>query len=375
MTTYLDFPHRYLFGPGPTNASPSVLEAAGLPLIGHLDPVFSDILEDLCTGLRALFGTSNQVTFAASATGSAGMELLAMNLVEPGDTVLIGVNGVFGNRMTEACEKLGATVIQAKAAWGEAISLDVLKDAAGDAQIDIVWLVHAETSTGVHQCDLAEIGEWVHSQGALFFLDTVTSLGGLPVELDAWGVDAAFSGSQKCLSVTPGLAPVSIGTRALAKFEQRKTPVPSWYFDLAKLLQYWQVKDGRRAYHHTAPIAPLLALHQSVTDILTEGLNQVYARHTEVGDFVMTELQARGFEYVVQTPAERLPMLHCVRVPEGVDEAQLRQRLLQDHNVEIGSGLGAFAGTAVRIGVMGYNANIERVTYLLNALDQVLETI
>lgn len=363
--------HRLLLGPGPSNADPRVAAATGLPLIGHMDPAFVAILDEICSMLRPLFGTTNPVTFAASGTGSAGMELLAMNLIEPGDTVIVGVNGVFGGRIAAAARKLGATVVEATAAWGQPLEVaDVaaaLMRAGGSAHI--VWLVLAETSTGVRQHDIAAFADLAHDHGALLLLDCVTALGGLPLCVDAWGVDAAFAGTQKCLGVTPGCAPVTLGPRALAKFQARRAPVPSWYFDLEALLGYWEGRSGRRIYHHTAPIAPLLGLHESLRLLHVEGLEAVFARHAAAAVELSTGLEKRGFMYVVSDPAARLPMLHAVRPPAGVDEAALRTYLLREHGIEIGAGLGALAGQAVRIGLMGPNARSDVVQRLLAALD------
>lgn len=346
-----------------------------LPLVGHLDPFFSTVIDELQVGLRRLFGVDHPVTFAASGTGTAGMELLLANLLEPGDTALVVVHGVFGGRMREACNKLGVETLVLEAAWGTApdpAALDAVWDAAGRPALAALLAVHAETSTGVLLPDPAAFGNWARTHGALFILDTVTSFGGLQLDLPGWQVDAAFAGSQKCLAASPGLAPVTLGPRALERFAARRAPVPSWYLDLGKLLGYWEARAGHRVYHHTAPIAPLFGLHEAVRLVLTEGLPAVEQRVRSAAARLTTGLEARGFRYVVEDPAERLPTLHCLRPPAEVDEAQLRAALLAHHGLELGAGLGSLAGRALRIGLMGPNASDDGVTTVLAAIDAAL---
>jgi len=347
---------------------------SGLPLVGHLDTTFSEIMDEISAGLRTLFQTKNEICFAASGTGSSGMELLAMNLVEEGDIVCVGVNGVFGGRIKEICEKLKAKVFPMEVPYGEGISTTMLQDTIKKAggKVDIVWVVHAETSTGFLHTNLKEMADITHASGGLFLIDTVTGLGGNELRIDDWGIDAAFSGTQKCLAVPPCLAPVTLGPRAIEKFQKRKTPVYSWYFDLGKLLGYWQKTEGRRAYHHTAPITSCYALHEGIRLILEEGLENVQARHQHAAKVLREGLEARGFSYAVIEPANRLPNLHCVYPPNNIDEAKLRKNLW-DQGIEIGAGLGSFAGKAVRIGVMGkVNANEEVVKNFLLVLDTVM---
>jgi len=364
---------RLLLGPGPTNPYKEVLEAQAYPLLGHLDPTFSDIMDDLSAAMRTLFQTNNKVCFAGSGTGSAGMELLAMNLVEEGDTVIVGVNGVFGGRIAEMCEKLKAKVVPIKVPYGEGISLKMVEDAISSCnnKVDIVWLVMAETSTGYLHTNLREVSELTHKAGGLFLLDCVTGLGGVELKIDDWGIDAAFSGTQKCLGVPPCLSPITMNEKAISRIQSRKTPIPSWYFDVSKLLGYWQKKEGKRSYHHTAPISSLYGLYEGVRLILDEGLHNVQKRHKEAGEALKKELESRGFVYAVKEVGNRLPNLHCVYPPEDVDEAKLRKNLLEK-GVEIGAGLGSFAGKAVRVGVMGANATVETVQKFVKMLDEVL---
>lgn len=365
-------PEILLFGPGPSNPYPSVYEALSQPLLGHLDERFSPVLEEIQEGLRELFGTRNRITFSVSGTGSAGMEFLAVNFIEPGDRVVVGVNGIFGKRIQEMAEKLGAKVHPLVYPPGKGVDpedLEKLLKSLGKAEI--VWVVHAETSTGYWQQDLKTLAEVSHAYGALFFLDCVTSLGGIPVEVDRQGIDAAFSGSQKCLGVTPGLAPVTVGERALARFKARRTPVPSWYLDLSMLLHYWDAPQGKRVYHHTAPIAPLYALHEGIRLLLEEGKEEVYRRYQELGARVREQLLERGFTYLVEDPSCQLPMLHCLFPPPGIEAEQLRKGL-RERGVEVGGGLGELKGKAIRIGVMGRNMFPDRIQIFFERLDGVL---
>jgi alanine-glyoxylate transaminase/serine-glyoxylate transaminase/serine-pyruvate transaminase len=368
-------PEILLFGPGPTNPFPSIYEAIALPLIGHLDEVFGKVLEEVQEGLRKLFSTRNAVTFAVSGTGSAGMEFLAVNLIEQGDRVVVGINGIFGGRIAEMATKLGAEVIPLIYPPGKGIDPDDLKKLLQRVgSPSLVWVVHAETSTGYRQRYIAELAEITHTYGGLFLLDCVTSLGGIPVLTDEWGVDAVFSGTQKCLGVTPGLAPVTVVERALERFRKRKHPVVSWYLDLEKLLSYWNAPHAKRLYHHTAPIAPLYALHEGIRILLAEGLEEVYRRYERLGKELEISLEERGFRYLVEEPSDRLPMLHCLFPPPGVDPEALR-KLLREDGVEIGGGLGELKGKVLRIGVMARNMTSDRIAILIRALDRALERL
>ncbi len=370
---------RLLMGPGPSNVAPQVLEALGRPLLGHLDPEFLTILDEVAERLRQVFATSNRMSFAVSGTGSAGMEAALVNLLEPGDEAVVCVNGVFGGRMSEVATRAGAKVVPVESPWGEAIDADQMRDALGahpDAKV--VALVHAETSTGVAQ-PVDGIAAVAREHGALFVLDTVTSLAGMPVAVDDWGVDVAYAGTQKCLSVPPGLSPITFSERAMEQIRARRTPVQSWYLDVTLLEGYWGAAGGsgvspdkERVYHHTAPISMLTALHAGLGLVLEEGLEARWDRHARVGALLADALDARGFIYVAPQ-GMRLPMLHCVRLPEGVDEAAARKRLLAEHGIEVGAGLGPFRGTCWRIGLMGYTCSERNVLTLLAALDDVLK--
>ncbi|MEI7832058.1 MAG: alanine--glyoxylate aminotransferase family protein [bacterium] len=358
---------RILLGPGPSNVSPRVLTAMAQPTIGHLDPDFLQIMDDTRSKLRQVFRTGNELTLAVSGTGSAGMETVFVNLVEPGDTVLICVNGVFGMRMVDVAQRCGAIVETIEVPWGCAFEQDAIIEAATRLHPKLVALVHAETSTGVHQ-PVDQLHEPLHALGALLVLDCVTSLGGMPVELDAWGVDAAYSGTQKCLSCPPGLSPVSLSPRAIACLERRKCKVQSWYLDLTMVRQYW---GQERFYHHTAPINMLYALQEALTMVLEEGLEQRFQRHSEMHTALRSGLEQLGIHYVSQE-GHHLPMLNAIAIPEGVDDLTARRRLLQDDHIEIGAGLGAFKGNAWRIGLMGESATIENVQAVLAALARII---
>lgn len=359
---------RFLMGPGPSDVHPRVLRAMATPLIGHLDPQFIEIMDSVKEMLGQLFQTRNELTFAVSATGSAGMETCFVNLIEPDDEVLVCVNGVFGNRMCENVERCGAKAIRVEAPWGRPIDPTQVKDALQHCQPKVVAVVHAETSTGVLQ-PLEEISRWTHEAGALFLVDTVTSLGGVPVCVDEWGIDAVYSGTQKCLSVPPGLAPVSFSDAAVETMERRKRKVQSWYLDLSLIRNYWG--GATRAYHHTAPISMNYALYEGLRLIFEEGLEARFARHRRHHELLREGLEAMGFEFLVEAPY-RLPMLNAVKVPKGVDEAALRRRLLNDYNIEIGAGLGEFAGKLWRIGLMGCSSTENHVNMLLAALRKII---
>ncbi len=357
-----------LMGPGPSCVADAVYSALAKPTIGHLDPYFVEIMDAVKVQLRQLFTTQNALTLPMSGTGSAGMETVFVNLIEQGDSVLILTNGVFGTRMQDVAARLGATVDVLDAPWGEPILPEAVERKLENGQYDMVGLVHAETSTGVRS-DAAAIGHMVRNHGALFILDCVTSLGGIPVLLDDWFVDAAYSGTQKCLSCPPGLAPISFSARALKKLQARKSKVPNWYLDLSLLASYWE--GTTRTYHHTAPINMEYALYAALKNVLDEGLDAVYTRHTQMHELLVKGLHELGLEMLVN-PEYRLPMLNSVKIPQGVDEAAIRARLLKEFAIEIGSGLGPLAGKIWRIGLMGHTARQENVERLLDTLRKVL---
>ncbi len=362
---------RVLMGPGPCNPYPEVTEAFTRPLLGHLDPEFLALLDETNDRLRQVFRTANPLTFPVSGTGSAGMEAAFVNVVEPGAVVVVGVNGVFGERMCDVAGRCGAEVVRVDAEWGRALDPQALLDAHPAPAV--IAAVHAETSTGVRN-DVACLGQALRHQDAeaLVLLDCVTSLGGIGVEIDGWGVDIAYSGTQKCLGVPPGLAPFTAGPRALERLVERPR---SWYLDLNMLARY-VMGEGARAYHHTAPISMIYALHGGLGALLDEGLEASWARHQACGEALQAGLVARGFELFAQE-GHRLPELTTAWVPEarlpsGVDEAGVRRLLLERYGIEIGGGLGAFAGKVWRVGCMGHTARMANVTLLLGALDEVL---
>lgn len=360
---------RFLMGPGPSDVHPRVLKAMATPMIGHLDPQFIVIMDELKQMLRKLFRTRNELTLAVSATGSAGMETCFVNLLEPGDEAIVCVNGVFGNRMSDIVERCGAKLIRVDAAWGWPIDPAALEQALSKCRPKLVAVVHAETSTGLCQ-PLEEVGRLAHEAGALFLVDTVTSLGGMDVRADEWGIDAVYSGTQKCISAPPGLSPVSFSARAVEVMENRKagTKVQSWYLDLSMLRNYWQ--GAKRAYHHTAPISMVYGLHEALRIIFEEGLEARFERHRRNHELLRAGLQELGFEFVV-APKYRLPMLNAVRIPAGLEDAPVRKRLLDEYNIEIGSGLGDFAGKVWRIGLMGCSCTPNHVNMLLAALQKI----
>jgi alanine-glyoxylate transaminase/serine-glyoxylate transaminase/serine-pyruvate transaminase len=359
-------PHRLLLGPGPSNAHPRVLEAMAQPLLGHLDPVFLELLDEVQGGLRSLFGTTNRFTLPLSATGSAGMEACLVNLLEPGDLALIGVHGVFGGRMVDVAERAGARVARVDAEWGRPLDEDEMIAAIEREAPRVVAFVHAETSTGVHQPP-ERIARAAREAGAFVILDCVTSLAGLPLALDDWGIDAAYSGTQKCLSCPPGLSPVSFSERALERVRTRERKVQSWYLDVTLLSSYY---GGERAYHHTAPISAIYGLAEGLRVVAEEGMEKRAARHVEAARVLIERVAPLGFEPLVE-PAHRLPMLTTLRLPERIrtaGEARVRRRLLERHDIEVGGGLGALAGDVWRIGLMGENAHTGSVDRLLDAL-------
>ncbi len=364
-------PERLLLGPGPSNAPPRVLDALARPLLGHLDPCFIALLDDVKDGLRRLFNTDNSFTLPISATGSAGMETCLVNLLERGDSVLVGVNGVFGGRMCDVASRAGAKVERVDAEFGQPLDTKQMIDAIERTRPAVVSFVHAETSTGVMQ-DVPEIAQAAHAAGSLVVLDCVTSLAGIAVELDAWGVDAAYSGTQKCLSCPPSLSPVSFSARALERVRARKTPVQSWYLDASLLAGYYE--GEKRVYHHTAPISSIYALHAGLALVEEEGMTAREARHRAAAAQLVAGVEPLGFKPLVREE-HRLPMLTSLLLPEAVlarDEAALRGRLLEHHGIEIGAGLGTLAGKIWRVGLMGENARIENVERLVDALREEL---
>ena len=357
---------RLLLGPGPSNAYPEVLQALSRPVLGHLDPVFLSLLDETSDRLRSVFKTSNPLTLPISGTGSAGMEACFVNLLEPGDTASIGVNGVFGERMCEVARRCGAEVVRVEAPWGDPIDPQRLLDAqAAHPRARVVAVVHAETSTGV-ESEIAPLRS-LQETDTLLIVDTVTGLGGVPVEVDEWGVDACYSGTQKCLGVPPGLSPITLSPRAVERIKTRSVPAQSWYLDLGLIGDY---VGAARKYHHTAPTSMIAALHAGLGVLLDEGLEASWARHRVVGAQLQGSLVERGFKLIAQD-GYRLPQLTTAWLPEGSDEATLRRALLDGWGIEVGGGLGAFAGKAWRVGLMGHSARPESVERLISAVDEL----
>ena len=373
MTTdsqYQDFvpPHRLLMGPGPSMVHPRVLQALSQPLLGHLDPVFLTLMNDIQALLRATFHTQNEFTIALSGTGSAGMEAVIANLIEPGDRAIVGVNGVFGTRLATMIERSGGLPIRIEAPWGATIPIEALEqELARSAPVKALVLVHAETSTGALQ-PLEDVGTLCRAHDALFIVDAVTSLGGIPVEVDTWGIDACYSGTQKCLSCPPGLAPLTVSPRGMGAIRQRRAPCHSWYLDLSLIADYWN--DHSRAYHHTAPISMLYGLREALRLVHEEGLPARAARHQLNSEALTAGLQTLGLS-PLPPPGHRLPMLNCVTLPDGIDEATMRTQLLQQYGIEIGGGLGPLRGRVWRIGLMGESCRQAHVLTLLNALEEI----
>jgi len=362
-------PPRRLMGPGPSDVAPSVLQAMSRPLVGHLDPAFVNLMEEIKTMLRQVFLTHNGMTFPVSGTGSAGMEFCFVNLIEPGDEVIIGVNGVFGTRMCDVAERCSAKVTRVEAPWGNIIEAEQIANALEKvSQPKFVAIVHAETSTGA-LTPVEEISRLARRAGALFLLDTVTSLGGCPVRIDDWAVDAVYSGTQKCLSCPPGLSPVSLSSRALEIATRRKSKVQSWYLDVNLLSAYW---GQERVYHHTAPVSMNYALHEALRLVLTEGLENRWRRHEQNHLALRSGLEAMGMKIASQA-GHQLWQLNAVGVPEGVDEAAVRKQLLAGYNIEIGAGLGPLKGKVWRIGLMGETSRKENVDAVLAALREILK--
>lgn len=357
-----------LMGPGPSDVPPRVLRAMSAPVVGHLDPTFLALMDDIKLLLQTVFKTKNDLTMAISGTGSAGMETLFVNLIEPGDEVVIGVNGVFGGRMCDVAERSGATVHRVEADWGKMIPPAKFAKAVKGKKPQLVAVVHAETSTGVRQ-PLEEIGKIAHDAGALFLVDAVTSLGGIDLRVDEWGIDAIYSGTQKCLSCPPGLSPVSFSPRAAEVIKNRNKKCQSWYLDVSMLTAYW---GSERVYHHTAPISMLYGLREALRAVVEEGLEARFERHRANHEHLKAGLKELGIDFLVE-PDYRLPQLNSVLVPQGIDEAAVRSKLLKEYNIEIGAGLGALKGKVWRIGLMGASSTRNHVNALCAALGELLK--
>lgn len=363
-------PVRTLMGPGPSDVNPRILEALSRPTIGHLDPEFIRLMDEIKSLLQYAFKTKNELTLPVSAPGSAGMEAVFVNLLERGDKAIVCINGAFGGRMKENVERCGASAITVTDEWGTAVDLSKV-EAALKANPDAKMLafVHAETSTGVLS-DAEKLAALGQQYGVLVVVDAVTSLGGVPLEVDAWGIDAIYSGSQKCLSCIPGLSPVSFSPRAVEVIRSRKSKVQSWFLDMNLIMDYWG-GSARRSYHHTAPINPLYGLHEALVCLHEEGLSQAWQRHAMQHRAFAAGIKAMGLKLIVE-PRSRLPQLNAVGVPEGIDESAVRAALLGQYDLEIGAGLGSLAGKIWRVGLMGYGASQKNVLLCLGALEAVL---
>ncbi len=363
-------PQRTLMGPGPSDVSPRVLAALARPTIGHLDPAFVAFMDELKSLLQMAFRTTNPLTMPVSGPGSAGMESAFVNLVEPGDTVVVCRNGVFGERMRENVVRCGGTAVTVDHRWGEPVDPERVEQALVEhPEAKLLAFVHAETSTGARS-DAETLTAIGHRHGCLVILDAVTSLGGIPLEVDGWGVDAVYSGSQKCLSCVPGLSPVSFGPRAVERIKARTRPVQSWFLDTTLVMGYWG-SGQKRSYHHTAPVNSLYALHESLVMLFEEGIENAWARHRRHHLALAAGLDAIGLELAVAEPA-RLPQLNAVRVPQGIDEARVRRHLLERHSLEIGAGMGELAGKIWRVGLMGASSTPRHVMLCLGALADAL---
>jgi alanine-glyoxylate transaminase/serine-glyoxylate transaminase/serine-pyruvate transaminase len=368
---HLNPPERLLMGPGPSNPDPRVLTAMTANPVGHLDPYFVELMDQTMGALRGVFGTHNHHTLPISATGSAGLETIMLNLLEPGDSAIVAVIGYFGQRLAEMARRAGADVRTVEAGPGEIVDPARIEKLLKERPAKLVAFVHVETTTGACQ-PIAPMVEVARQYGALVAIDCVTSLGGLPIDIDALGVDAAGSCSQKCIGAPPGLAPITIGPRAMDAVRARKHTPTTWYFDLALLFQYWGETSGnrKRAFHHTAPIAAIYGFHEALRLVLGEGIEARWARHQEAHEALVRGLDRIGLS-LFPPSANRCATINVIKVPAGVDEARVRQRLL-DMGVEMGGGLGALAGKVWRVGVMGYNAQVPTVERFVGALDEAL---
>lgn len=363
-------PRRILMGPGPSDVHPQVLAAQARPTVGHLDPLFIGMMDELKQLLQYAFQTRNEMTLAVSAPGSAGMETCFVNLLEPGETVIVCRNGVFGERMRQNVERCGATAITVDNAWGEPVDPAAVEAALkANPQAKYLAFVHAETSTGALS-DAKTLCALAQQYGCLSIVDAVTSLGGVELRVDDWGIDAIYSGSQKCLSCVPGLSPVSFSPKAVERIKARTRPVQSWFLDQSLVMSYWS-GGAKRSYHHTAPVNALYALHESLRLLAAEGLEQSWQRHKQMHELLKQGLTDLGLEFVVAEPY-RLPQLNSVYIPQGVDDGAVRKQLLAQYNLEIGAGLGELAGKTWRIGLMGYAARRENIALCIKALEDVL---
>ena len=363
-------PQRILLGPGPSNVHPRVQQAMMAPILGHMDPYFYTVMEDTMSLLRYLFRTRNVLTFPISATGSAGMEASLCNFLEQGDVAVIANNGFFADRMINIASRCGAEVIRLDAEWGRIIEPEAIEAALKSRKkVKLLALVHAETSTGVLQ-PLNEASQLAKQHDALFLVDAVTSLGGHELAIDDWGIDICYSGSQKCISCPPGLSPITVNQKTMDTLKNRSRDVHSYYFDLSLLAKYW-IRDGGRAYHHTAPACMFYALHEALVHIAEEGLEARIQRHLKHGTALKAGLEAMGLALHAQ-PDHRLSTLTTVRIPEGIDDALIRQRLLSDYSIEIGGGLGPLKGKIWRIGLMGYSSSEQNILLFLSALEKLL---
>jgi alanine-glyoxylate transaminase/serine-glyoxylate transaminase/serine-pyruvate transaminase len=362
-------PRRILMGPGPSDVSPRVLAALSRPTVGHLDPAFQDLMEEIKGALARLFNAPDHACVPLPAPGTAGMEAALMNLLEPGDRAVIAVNGVFGGRMVDMAGRAGAEVVRVDAPWGEPVDVAAVEAALASGPAKVLAFVHAETSTGVRS-DAAALCALARRHGALSIVDCVTSLGGVPVDAAAWDADVLYSGTQKCLSAPPGLSPVAFSRRALEAVAARTTPVRNWLLDVSLLMAYWG-GEGGRTYHHTAPINALYGLHESLVALFEEGQQAVFVRHARMHEALVAGLEALGLQMLV-APEHRLPQLNTVRIPEGVDEAAVRARMLEHWDLEIGAGLGPLKGQVWRIGLMGASASPWHVRVCLTALADAL---
>ena len=363
-------PIRTLMGPGPSDVHPRILEALSRPTIGHLDPQFVAMMDEVKTMLQYAFQTKNELTIPVSAPGSAGMETCFVNLIEPGDKVIVCQNGVFGGRMKENVERIGATAIMVQDDWGKAVDPDKVEDALkANPDAKVVAFVHAETSTGA-QSDAKTLCELAHKYDCLTIVDAVTSLGGTELRVDDWNIDAIYSGTQKCLSCTPGISPVSFNDRAIEVIKNRKQKVQSWFLDLNLVMGYWG-GNTKRAYHHTAPVNALYSLHEALVMLQNEGLENAWQRHHTNHLALRAGFEAMGINFIVKE-SDRLPQLNTVTIPAGVDDADVRSKLLNEFNLEIGAGLGDLAGKVWRIGLMGHSSRAENIILCLSALEAVL---
>ncbi len=365
----IDPGERVLMGPGPSNVPPRVIQAMSAPCVGHLDPYFLSVMDETQSLLRFLFQTQNPLTIPVSGTGTAGMETCLVNLVEPGEDVVVCINGFFGTRMADIVTRLGAQLIRVDGDWGRAIDPEAVRKAVQAGSPKVLAVVHAETSTGVRQ-PIEDLASIAHNAGALFLVDMVTSLGGMEGAVDSIGIDAAYTGSQKCISCPPGLAPISLSPAAMKAIDKRKSPMPSFYLDMSMVHSYW---SAERKYHHTAPINMVYALREALRIVAEEGLETRFARHQLNHRALVAGIEAMGLVMLVPE-SKRLPMLNAIRIPEGADDAKVRKALLDDFGIEIGGGLGDLRGKIWRVGLMGHTCRRKNVFMFLSALETILKS-